>query len=232
MSDDLATVLLQLRLRAFATTDVLRAATAVDGDRLDEVLRTAESDRLVRHREGRIVGWSLTAAGRTRGQELLSAELDAAGTRDAVFDAYGAFLPLNAELLSICTDWQVVVVDGEHVPNDHSDPERDSSVLARLARLHPAAVEVTSALGRTVPRFAGYGPRLIEAHDHVLAGRTEWLTRVTGDSYHGVWFELHEHLLAVLGRDREHEATPDAIPTTAAASGRPGRRAPGTGDTP
>lgn len=188
------------------------------------------------------IGWCVTARGgswdgrspRRDGPEARSScrRSWTPRARDAVLDAYGAFLPLNAELLSICTDWQVVVVDGEHVPNDHSDPERDSSVLARLARLHPAAIEVTSALGRTVPRFTGYGPRLIESHDHVLAGRTEWLTRVTGDSYHGVWFELHEHLLAVLGRDREHEATPDAIPTNAAGSGRPGRRAPGTGDTP
>ncbi len=215
MSDDLdATLLLQLRLRAFAPTEEL--VRVAEGREAPVAQALAEYDERgwVQRREGRIQGWTLTAAGRRRGQDLLIAEMDAAGARATVADAYAEFLPLNAELLSICTDWQVVQIDGAHVPNDHGDPVRDAAVLRRLAVMHPAADRLTSALGDALGRFAGYGPRLEEAHDHVAAGRTEWLARATGSSYHGVWFELHEHLLAVLGHDREHEPVPAYIPTT------------------
>lgn len=215
MSDDLeATLLLQLRLRAFAPTEDLVPSAGGREQPLLEALDSYRDRGWVQFRDGRIQGWSLTASGRRRGQDLLIAEMDAAGARGAVADAYDAFLPLNAELLSICTDWQVVEVDGTHVPNDHSDPGRDAAVLRRLDSLQPAAERLTSVLGDALARFAGYGPRLREAHGHVVAGRTEWLARATGPSYHGVWFELHEHLLAVLDRDRVHEPVPEHIPTT------------------
>ena len=229
MSDDLAaTLLLQLRLRAFAPTDVLAAAAGEPDDRVAPALVEYESRRWVQRRDGRIVGWTLTAAGRRYGQALLAAEVDAAGARAAVTDAYLDFLPLNAELLSICTDWQVVVVDGEHVPNDHADAARDAAVLRRLVVLHPAAVEVLDRLGDVLGRFAAYAPRLQEAHDHVVAGRTEWLARASGTSYHGIWFELHEHLLTVLGHDREHEPVPAYTPTTIGSADGPTTN----GDTP
>jgi len=214
MSHDLATVLLQLRLQAFASSEVLATATGVSRSGIEELLVRAESDRLVQHRDGRVVGWTLTAAGRARGQDLLAAELDAVGGRSALLEAYTEFLPLNAELLSICTDWQTVVVNGEHVTNDHTDARRDAAVLARLEPLHAAALSVTTRLTGALDRFSRYGPRLEEAHRHVTAGRPEWLTRATGGSYHGVWFELHEHLLATLGRTREAELAARFTPTT------------------
>ena len=223
MSADLVTLLLQLRLRAFAPTDALAVAGGFDPVDVDRVLVAAESDRLVQRRDGRVVGWTLTASGRRRGQELLVAELDAAGARERVLDAYLDFLPLNAELLSICTDWQVVVVGEEHLPNDHADPLRDAAVLARLDALHPAALRVTDSLAAAVDRFEAYGRRLDHAHARVAAGGTEWLTRATGDSYHGVWFELHEHLLAVLGHERTGEPVPTYMPTPTAS---------GNGDNP
>ena len=37
-------------------------------------------------------------------------------------------------------------------------------------------------------------------------GETDWLTKPIIDSYHTVWFELHEDLLATLGLERGHEA--------------------------
>lgn len=234
MSEDLATLLLHLRLRAFASTEALVADAGLDAAEALTLLELAAADRLVQHRGGRVLGWSLTAAGRTRGEQLLAAELDATGFRDTVVEAYLDFLPLNAELLSICTDWQVVEVDGDHVPNDHADPLRDAAVLARLDALHPEALRLTATLAGADARFDSYGPRLAEAHRHIVAGRSGWLTRVTGSSYHGVWFELHEHLLAVLGRVREHEAVPAGVGTDvrATSSRPPAGRGPGTGDLP
>ena len=45
--------------------------------------------------------------------------------------------------------------------------------------------------------------RLDEAYDKVLAGEHDWVSGARIDSYHTVWFELHEDLLRMLGRERE-----------------------------
>jgi pyruvate,orthophosphate dikinase len=61
-------------------------------------------------------------------------------------------------------------------------------------------------------RFGGYRHRLDAAHARVADGSHEWIARPTIDSYHTVWFELHEHLLATLGRTRTDERTPEPAP--------------------
>ena len=72
---------------------------------------------------------------------------------------------------------------------------------------------VLVALGEALERFSSYGDRLERAHRHVREGRTEWIARPTVDSYRGVWFELHEHLLVTLDRDRSPEPLPQYAPT-------------------
>jgi hypothetical protein len=54
-------------------------------------------------------------------------------------------------------------------------------------------------LPREVLGNKGYG---IDA----MAGDTTWLARPIIDSYHTVWFELHEELIAASGLTREEEA--------------------------
>jgi hypothetical protein len=152
-----------------------------------------------------MTGWSLSAEGRREGERLLTAELDAAGARPAIESGYEAFLGLNGELLAVCTDWQVVEGVGESVLNDHGDPERDESVLARLDDLHEQAVPVADGLAVALGRFGGYTDRLSAARSRVRSGETDWLTKPMIDSYHTVWFELHEDLLATLGRERSQE---------------------------
>ena len=56
-----------------------------------------------------------------------------------------------------------------------------------------------------LPRFARYAPRLTNAVDRVRAGEVDWFTKPVLDSYHTVWFELHEDLLATLGIERGEE---------------------------
>ena len=48
-----------------------------------------------------------TEAGRAADAERISAELDAAGARAAVTQAFDGFLVLNPELLDLCTAWQL-----------------------------------------------------------------------------------------------------------------------------
>jgi len=116
--------------------------------------------------------------------------------------AYERFLPLNRELLRVCSDWQV---RSGGIPNDHRDGSYDWSVLDRLHTLDERVGPVVSRLGRAVERFAGYRPRLRAALAHVDEGDTEWFTSPRLDSYHTVWMQLHEDLLLALGRNRSEE---------------------------
>ncbi len=214
MSDDAATaLLLLLRLKAFAPSSELAGALDIDVESVETRMRELRSEDWVQHRDGPAAGWSLTPAGRRHGQDRLRQEIIAAARESEVLACYQGFLPLNGELLSICTDWQTVVVGGEHVPNDHADPLRDAAILERLDSLHLGALPVLQALSDASGRFAPYAGRLERAHRHVRDGRTEWIAKPTVDSYHGIWFELHEHLLVTLGRAREDEPLPSYAPT-------------------
>jgi hypothetical protein len=118
--------------------------------------------------------------------------------------AYDRFERINVELKTLMTEWQTRTVGGESVPNDHSDERYDAGIIDRLGQLHDDADPVLDRLADVVPRFAVYQQRLSEAYDRVLAGDQDHVSGVKVDSYHTVWFELHEDLLRLLGRER-HE---------------------------
>ena len=120
--------------------------------------------------------------------------------------AYERFLPLNRELLHVCTDWQV---RPGGVPNDHRDARYDWSVLDRLHAIDERVGPITSRLGRSIERFASYRPRLRAALARVDEGETDWLNSPRFDSYHTVWMQFHEDLLLALGADRASEPPPD-----------------------
>ncbi|NQV20995.1 MAG: hypothetical protein HQ511_06225, partial [Rhodospirillales bacterium] len=44
---------------------------------------------------------------------------------------------------------------------------------------------------------------LLAALEKAEDGETEFVSGAKVDSYHTVWFELHEDLLRILGRERE-----------------------------
>ncbi len=46
-----------------------------------------------------------------------------------------------------------------------------------------------------LPRLNAYSAKLLAALSKIKAGDTAWLTRPLIDSYHTVWFELHEELI-------------------------------------
>jgi hypothetical protein len=119
--------------------------------------------------------------------------------------AYERFLALNVEFLRICTDWQL---KPGNEPNDHSDAAYDFKVLERLDRLDERAGQLLEGLGKTIPRFGGYRPRLTDALDKISEDRA-WLASPRCDSYHTVWMQLHEDLLIAVGVNRADEAQPE-----------------------
>jgi hypothetical protein len=119
-------------------------------------------------------------------------------------EAYERFEKINRELLALFTDWQMMpAAGGERVPNDHSDADYDAGVIDRLGAQHERAEKVLDRFAALEERLGIYRQRLDEAYDKVLAGEHDWVSGARIDSYHTVWFELHEDLLRMLGRERE-----------------------------
>ncbi|WP_030264889.1 hypothetical protein [Streptomyces sp. NRRL B-24484] len=194
-------VLHTLRCTGFA--DLARAAEAAglpDADVESELIDLAVAG-LVTRVSGPFGGWGLTEAGRAADAERIAAELEASGTRAAVADAYERFLVLNPELLDLCTAWQTRPVDGAMALNDHTDTTYDTLVLTRLTDLDRRATEVCADLAAALHRFARYRQRLAGALGRAHAGEPGAVTEST-DSYHAVWFQLHEDLLTTLGTPR------------------------------
>ncbi|MBS1878454.1 MAG: hypothetical protein JST31_02970 [Actinobacteria bacterium] len=122
----------------------------------------------------------------------------------AATEAYERFERINRALLALFTDWQMVpTAGGERVPNDHGDSEYDADIVDRLGAQHEKAEKVLDSFAALEPRLGLYKQRLDSAYDRALAGEHEWVSGARIDSYHTVWFELHEDLLRMLGRERE-----------------------------
>jgi hypothetical protein len=204
-SDPRLLVLHGLRLKGVVPVDGLAEAAGLPVADIEATLETLDREGLVVLRTGALPGWSLTPAGRRELDRLLAEEVDAAGARDAVTGAYRRFRALNAGVLDACSRWQVRDVDGRPVINDHGDASYDAAVVADLARLQQAADPVCDDLAATLDRYEPYGPALRRAVRHVADGDGDWFTKPIMPSYHTVWFELHEDLLATLGLDRTSE---------------------------
>jgi hypothetical protein len=205
VSDPSFLVLHALRLKGFVAAEAVAELTGLDADDVMGHLEAFKDDGLATYREGRLSGWSLTPDGRTRHAELIAAEVAAAACKDTIDAGYREFLNINQTLLGVCTDWQLRTVGGEQVVNDHTDAAHDKAVIGRLREIDDAVQPVCGTLGGQLARFSGYGPRLATAVGKVEKGDTDWFTKPLIDSYHTVWFELHEDLLATLAIERARE---------------------------
>ncbi|MCV7387994.1 hypothetical protein [Mycolicibacterium porcinum] len=143
----------------------------------------------------------LSPAGRARLTELLAVERhDLDG--DTIMRSYAEFRSVNRDFKSLVSDWQLN--NGE--PNDHTDPDHDAAVLCRLDDVHRAVLPILAAVAAQLPRLDAYTDKLSAALERIRAGDTSWFTRPLVDSYHTVWFELHEELIGAAGLTRADEA--------------------------
>ena len=199
-------VLHTVRLKGFAEADAVASASGLTNDEVVTHLQSLGDRGLALRREGRLSGWSLSADGRAVHAQRLHAEVTACGGRTDIERAYRSFLDINADLLGVCTDWQLKSTPGGQLPNDHTDPAYDKEVVCRLREIDDQVQPVCRELAGVLERFSRYGPRLDRAVSRVESGELEWFTKPLSDSYHTVWFELHEDLLATLGIERSKES--------------------------
>ncbi|BBZ50971.1 MarR family transcriptional regulator [Mycobacterium heidelbergense] len=190
-------VLQAIRLKGRVSPDDLAATVGNDRAAIAAtVARLTDSGLLVGEKTVR-----LSREGWARLKELLAAERRAADG-DAIDAAYHEFRRINRDFKALVTDWQLK--DGE--PNAHDDPDYDAAVLARLDGIHQRAIPIIESAAGQIRRLSVYADKLADAYAKVRQGETAWLTRPIVDSYHTVWFELHEELIGAAGLTREGEA--------------------------
>jgi hypothetical protein len=124
----------------------------------------------------------------------------------AFLAAYETFERVNSALKSLITDWQTMEVGGEvggeRIANDHSDAAYDERIIDRLGELHERSDGFFAGLAAGLPRLQIYQAKLLQALEKAEDGAVEWVSDARIESYHTVWFELHEDLLRILGRQR------------------------------
>jgi pyruvate,orthophosphate dikinase len=190
-----------LLIKGFVTPDLLAPALGVDPEQAAGVLDRLVADGVAEHNAGM---FRLTADGRAMALERLRADREAWGAEQAE-QALDAFLALDGRIKVIVTAWQMREVDGRQVLNDHSDPTYDAAVLADLGALHEDARALLEPLTHGLARLAGYLERLDRAARRAREGDRAYVASPRVDSYHGIWFELHEELILLAGRTRQDE---------------------------
>ncbi|MFC8047224.1 hypothetical protein [Nocardia sp. NPDC057353] len=110
---------------------------------------------------------------------------------------------INKRMLTLMTSWQTVTVDGVQQPNDHADADYDGKVIDKLARLHDQVESVLAPFADADPLTKRFLSRLGAALAKVDQGEHDYVSSVRIDSYHTVWYQMHEHLLRVMGAERD-----------------------------
>ena len=187
-ANDELVVLRTLGLKGRATDEELAEAVGLDADTVASITGELVASGGAKEMRGALV---LMPPARGRVEELLAAERDGVD-QAAVGAQYDEFTAVNDDFKSLAHDWQM----GDH----------DVAVLDRLPSIHARVAVVIDRVAEQAPRIARYGDRLTVALEKVRAGQHEWLLRPLIDSYHTVWFELHEELISLAGRTRLEEA--------------------------
>lgn len=180
-------VLHATRVRGFATAEQIATSTGLEISLIEQCLTEAVEAGFVKQLTGRISGARLTPAGRAR--LLLLTQKEVGETeKTGLSCAYDAFLAPNREFKALTTQWQ-------------SDKDLDA-VLAGLDRIHGEVNRIVGDASAASARFGNYRGRFDDALARFRDGDESALARPMSESYHDIWMELHEDLLATLGRQR------------------------------
>ncbi|MEJ2867740.1 hypothetical protein WCD74_08195 [Actinomycetospora sp. OC33-EN08] len=147
--------------------------------------------------------YMITPAGRSHLDGLYVDAFAAIRSDDEIGAAMESFEEgVNKQVLALTTEWQTVDVDGVPTPNDHSDSDRDAKILDRLGRVLEKTRKVLAPLATADPLLDRFADRLDAALTRAEGGETDHVSGVRVDSVHTVWFQMHEHVLRLTGRER------------------------------
>ncbi len=197
---DLQLVMHGIAVKKYATVDEICSITGLQSDTVKELVGHAVARGRASEANGKYL---LTPTGQIT---LKSAYSKTYGSlrRDEEFVAtYQDFERINNDLKQAITEWQTIGIGGQTVANDHSDEAYDSAVIDRIGDIHERVEIILERLGNQEPRLNRYSKKLLSALEKAEDGDIRWVSDATMESYHTVWFELHEDLLRIMGRERE-----------------------------
>ncbi len=192
-------VLQALRLKGRVQLEPLAAATGLSESDCAAIVSELTARGLAEEARDRL---KLTTPGRERLAEELAGEREDVD-QAALTQQYHDFDEHNAALKSLVTRWQL---KDESTPNDHTDAAYDQAVVEELAALDAEFQPLLERIVHTAPRLAHYPARFTGALQKIKDGDHSWFARPLVDSYHTVWFELHEDLIGLAGLSRADEA--------------------------
>ncbi len=190
-----------LLIKGVVTVEMLASAVVTGAEDLGPALDEMAAEGLIGD-PGALI--QLSEDGKALGSKMIAADSEAWGVENASA-ALDAFLPLDYRVKEVVTAWQMSEVDGKPVLNDHSDGDYDAAVLERFASLHQDAAAWLESMFDGLPRLEDYSSRLHRAAKLVADGDHGYIASPRVDSYHSIWFELHEDLILLAGRSREGE---------------------------
>jgi hypothetical protein len=189
-----------LAVKKHATPEVVAGIVGLETDEVRKVLVNLVEAKRVAEANGKYL---LTPAARMALDSNYSRLYADVRVHPDFKAGYEGFERLNGALKQLITDWQTLPVGGGRVPNDHSNKDYDAKIIDRLAELHERAELVLKRLAGVVPRFQIYDEKLRAALGRSEDGAIQWVSDAKIESYHSLWFELHEDLLRLMGRERE-----------------------------
>jgi len=127
--------------------------------------------------------------------------LDQGGWRDKVLKGWEDFEEVNRRFKALVGRWQMKDANGVKTVNNHSDKEYDSGILGELAKIHEDNKNVINKFTEIIPTYRRYVDRFEAALKRLNSGDTKYMA-IARDSYHGVWYELHESILKLSGKER------------------------------
>lgn len=192
-------VLHGLAIKKHGSAGSVAGLTGLEPGRVDQLLREGVGRGKVVEVQGK---YMLAPLARVSLEADYSKHYSSERGNPAFVSAYEDFDVVNTQLKALITAWQSMDVGGHTVVNDHSQPDYDRRIIEKLGDLHERADTVLARLAAVVPRLVYYQVKLLEALERSEDGAIEWVSDVKIDSYHTVWFELHEDLLRILGRTR------------------------------
>jgi pyruvate,orthophosphate dikinase len=190
-----------LSIKGTAPIEVLAAALLTSAEAVQSAVAELTSARTVAVASGSI---RLTDAGAARAAALTDADRRSWGA-DKALKALDGFRRLDEAVKATVTAWQLRDSGGQQVLNDHTDAEYDAGVLADLQTIHSEVSEWFGSHADVSGWLSGYAARLDRAAAAVAGGDHRFVSSPRVDSYHSIWFELHEELIRLAGRTRADE---------------------------
>ncbi|MEM7141411.1 MAG: pyruvate, phosphate dikinase [Actinomycetota bacterium] len=176
-------------LKGNAGSEVIADSLRTDRAKVDAILEQV-GDLVTSN----VLGVALTSEARAWLAAALSEER--AGIDRAGFNQlYERFLAVNTDFKLLVTEWQT----------GDQDDAAFTATSGALRALDSAVAPMLAESIRLVPRLGHFAPRFGAAMEAFANGDVSMLASPLKDSYHTVWFEYHEELIHLGGRDRAEE---------------------------